>query len=84
MSDLRYNLFSKKNYNLTKEFERSVPKHLEFLENSKYSSLTMHNKELLIRLQKNKFNINKQKDFLVKAFFHMKKYVYNYQSTLVL
>ena len=65
--------FSKKNYNLIKEFERNVPKHLEFLENSKNSLLTIHNKELLIKLQKNKFNIKKQKDFLVKAFFHNEK-----------
>jgi len=65
--------FSKKNYNLIKEFERNVPKHLDFLENSKNSLLTIHNKELLIKLQKNKFNINKQKDFLVKAFFHNEK-----------
>ncbi|MDA9558866.1 protein-disulfide reductase DsbD family protein [Alphaproteobacteria bacterium] len=65
--------FSKKNYNLTKEFEKNVPKHLELLENNKNSLITIHNKELLIRLQKNIFNINKQKDFLVKAFFHNEK-----------
>jgi len=65
--------FSKKNYNLAKKFERSIPKYLELSEKSKNNLITIQNKELTISLQKNVFNINKQKDFLVKAFFHNEK-----------
>lgn len=65
--------YSKKNYNLTKEFERSVPKYLELSEKSINNSIAIQNNELKISLDKNIFNINKQKDSLVKAFFHNEK-----------
>ena len=65
--------YSEKNYNLTKEFEKKVPKYLELLEKSENSLITIQNKELTIRLQKNIFNINKDKGFLVKAFFQNEK-----------
>ncbi|MDC0651635.1 protein-disulfide reductase DsbD family protein [Alphaproteobacteria bacterium] len=67
------NFHSKKNSGIIKEFEKLVPKKIKLPDTKLAKLVTLNNKYLIISINKNLVNINKEKIYKVKAFFHNEK-----------